>query len=422
MKREFILNDEERHYRRIKLEAKRKVRKNSAETIVSTNTSSPELTSFGANNTETNSNSMDMFTESANNANNMYSTLSVCTDTPTLSTYTTSIVATGAVETDFMFGFMDYNINNDNNSICSEQLIDEILENEYHNHHHNHQNYHNLTNSATADDTEISDEVYEKVVEFELSVIPIAQPIIENNTSLNDCEYSVLRELLNATQILNREYYPQTRRLSEITTVPDLRKTMSFIFEKEIQNVVNVMKGLSGFQKMCESDKIALLKNSAIETLFMRSVSHYNQEKDYITLTMDTNNSILIKSDIVKQVRRNLYGVLIRYYSKILALWDSDYVILDLLTAIIMFDPDKDNLIHKDVIKLQQNIYMHLLKRYLTTKYQPECESKTKFLRIMNTLVDIRLLGTIQRQNASDNINDGISKTYMSPLVKEIVM
>ncbi|CAG2123108.1 unnamed protein product [Medioppia subpectinata] len=125
--------------------------------------------------------------------------------------------------------------------------------------------------------------------------------------------------------------------------------------------------------------------------------------------------------DLLKQTKRNIYGVLTNYYNKMLPILDSDRVVLHLLSAIVLFNPDKDNIIHREAIKVQQNIYMHLLKRYLSIKYCNECESKTRFLRLMNTLQDISLLGKIQRENTTETFAE-IPTPYVFPLIREIIM
>ena len=66
--------------------------------------------------------------------------------------------------------------------------------------------------------------------------------------------------------------------------------------------------------------------------------------------------------------------------------------------------------------RLQQHIYMHLLQRHLQIKYQSECESNEKFLKLMNTLMDINVLGEIQKKNVSER-----NPNELSPLLQEIL-
>ncbi|CAG2183330.1 unnamed protein product, partial [Oppiella nova] len=68
------------------------------------------------------------------------------------------------------------------------------------------------------------------------------------------------------------------------------------------------------------------------------------------------------------------------FLDKILPEWDSDNIIIDLLTAIILFDANRPKLLHRESVKLQQQCYMYLLQRYLRLRYQSDCVSDTKFL------------------------------------------
>ncbi|CAG2167605.1 unnamed protein product [Oppiella nova] len=57
--------------------------------------------------------------------------------------------------------------------------------------------------------------------------------------------------------------------------------------------------------------------------------------------------------------------------------------------AIILFNDERPNLLDKELVKLQQHVYMYLLQRYLLMRYESENEAKLKLLRFMNGLHDI---------------------------------
>ncbi|CAG2172417.1 unnamed protein product [Oppiella nova] len=59
---------------------------------------------------------------------------------------------------------------------------------------------------------------------------------------------------------------------------------------------------------------------------------------------------------------------------------DLDQQILDLTTAIILFNPDINGLIDREAIRMEQHNYMHLLKRYLQIKFSSICESNGNLL------------------------------------------
>ncbi|CAG2116162.1 unnamed protein product, partial [Medioppia subpectinata] len=288
MKREFILNDEERHFRRLKLEAKRRQRKGSGETSAtpatphpssSSGTASPDetMTSFYSQYSETISDSRDMFAVNTGvDTNNEYSLLSVCTAdaTPLPSVSPITNTTANLLDTDF-FAYDNYGEQlvpiGDDHQLLEIGTIDR-----------NNNNNHSFT---AGDDTDISDDVYERVVQFELSIIPIATDSSAESTPFNDSERKVLRELLDAVHNSLIEC-PKTASVTEIVTLHELRQTMGYIWEREIQMIVAFMKSLQSFQRLCETDRIALLKNSSFEVLYLLSIMRYNPAADCLTLPM----------------------------------------------------------------------------------------------------------------------------------------
>ncbi|CAG2112866.1 unnamed protein product [Medioppia subpectinata] len=283
---EFILNDEERHFRRLKLEAKRRQRKGSGETSAtpatphpSSGTASPDetMTSFYSQYSETISDSSDMFAVNTGvDTNNEYSLLSVCTAdaTPLPSISPITNTTANLLDTDF-FAYDNYGEQlvpiGDDHQLLEIGTIDR-----------NNNNNHSFT---AADDTDIADDVYEKVVQFELSIIPIATDSSAESTPFNDSERKVLRELLNAVHNSLIDC-PKTSSVTEIVTLHELRQTMGYIWEREIQMIVAFMKSLQSFQRLCETDRIALLKNSSFEVLYLLSIMRYNPAADCLTLPM----------------------------------------------------------------------------------------------------------------------------------------
>ncbi|CAG2109623.1 unnamed protein product [Medioppia subpectinata] len=70
---------------------------------------------------------------------------------------------------------------------------------------------------------------------------------------------------------------------------------------------------------------------------------------------------------------------------------------LRMLSAIILFNPNLPNLIHRDIIRLEQQLYIYLLQRYLLLKYRSESESQTKLQTFMTSLKDLEIMSEIRR-------------------------
>ena len=65
--------------------------------------------------------------------------------------------------------------------------------------------------------------------------------------------------------------------------------------------------------------------------------------------------------------------------------------IMLLLSAIILFDSDRPNVVHKDAIKLEQESYFYLLRRYLEAVVGG-CQARSMFLRLINKVSELHIL------------------------------
>ena len=65
--------------------------------------------------------------------------------------------------------------------------------------------------------------------------------------------------------------------------------------------------------------------------------------------------------------------------------------------------------------RLQHKIYKYLLQRYLQIKYQSESESKSRLLKILDSLTDLHVLNEKIRLNCLEQLN-----FESIPLLKEI--
>ncbi|CAG2181535.1 unnamed protein product, partial [Oppiella nova] len=122
--------------------------------------------------------------------------------------------------------------------------------------------------------------------------------------------------------------------------------------EIQIRNIIKMSKRLNAFKSLCEQDKVILIKYASFEIITLRMVLNFNFQDMYWTANINTG-----KQDITCK-----------------------------LTAIILFNPNRPNLVNKNTIKLQQYVYFHLLKRYLQMKYRSELLSNGKLLRLIKNL------------------------------------
>ncbi|CAG2101551.1 unnamed protein product [Medioppia subpectinata] len=200
----------------------------------------------------------------------------------------------------------------------------------------------NTTHRIGIDFTRFSSSIYQKAVELELSVIPIAHPINDLTHSYNELECIRLNDLFNATKHIESQL---CRPTTEAKTMHDI---------------------------------LYALDTKCVE---------------------DGRNTVMLRLENIRTNSESVYSRLKEYLKVLKYEMDSDHRVLDLMTAIVLFNPDHDDLVDKETIKMEQKIYMYLLKRYLHLKYSTTCEANGRFLNLLNTFTDLFYLENRVRQN-----------------------
>lgn len=98
-----------------------------------------------------------------------------------------------------------------------------------------------------------------------------------------------------------------------------------------------------------------------------------------------------IKVEVLKEARGNVYEEHQRYIQSFDPLWRSDEHIMLLLSAITLFDPDRPHIVHRDAIKLEQESYYYLLRRYLEAVVGG-CQARTMFLQLVAKVSELHIL------------------------------
>ncbi|CAG2107506.1 unnamed protein product [Medioppia subpectinata] len=181
---------------------------------------------------------------------------------------------------------------------------------------------------------------------FKLSTVSIVRHISNFSISFNEFEINKIRELLTALKWI-REPTGNTV-IAELDDPVQYKMTMAARFNTLILNFIQMTKQLNPFNNLCGNDMIALIKYGCIENLLMRSLEYYNPKDRYWTINTDHNSSLLLKLDFTAKCEPFLGDCYIRYFDIMCPEWDSDELIMDLLTAIVLFDPNRPNLKYRD--------------------------------------------------------------------------
>ncbi|CAG2114959.1 unnamed protein product [Medioppia subpectinata] len=157
----------------------------------------------------------------------------------------------------------------------------------------------------------------------------------------------------------------------------------------QLISMIEMCKQLTGFKSICDDDQMS----------YLGSVDNFDPINNRWMYKMDNTNALMV---YLSEHGPNIADMFKKFLHGICYEWDSDGTLMVLLTAIILFNPNRPSLIHREVVKFQQYVYKYLLKRYLLLKYRTEFVSQTKYTKLMDILTDLQHLGESQRQLVSE--------------------
>ncbi|XP_076240219.1 nuclear hormone receptor HR96 [Calliopsis andreniformis] len=244
---------------------------------------------------------------------------------------------------------------------------------------------------------------------------------VETRRELNDAERAKLNELIVANKALLAPLDEDITNLigedCKIKNIfsqsdPGLLDVIN-LTAIAIRRLIKMAKKINAFKNMCQEDQIALLKGGCTEMMILRSAINYDAEKDMWLIPHSQESISNIKVDVLKEAKGNLYAEHTRFISSFDPKWRDENIIL-ILSAIALFTPDRPKVVHNDVIKLEQNSYYYLLRRYLESVY-PGCEAKSMFLKLIQKISDLHRLN-----NEVVGVYLNLNPSRVEPLLIEI--
>lgn len=181
-----------------------------------------------------------------------------------------------------------------------------------------------------------------------------------------------------------------------------------------IRRLIKMAKKINAFKNMCQEDQVALLKGGCTEMMILRSAMNYDSSKQTWRIPHIKESLSSVKADVLKQAKGNIYQEHERFIRTFDPRWRSDENIVLILCAITLFTPDRPRVIHQDVIKLEQNSYYYLLRRYLESVY-PGCEAKSTFLKLIQKISELHKVN-----EEVINCYLGVNPSEVEPLLIEI--
>lgn len=174
-----------------------------------------------------------------------------------------------------------------------------------------------------------------------------------------------------------------------------------------VKLIIEFTKRLPGFQNLCQTDQLVLLKAASSETMMIRTARRYDPVKD--TIMFSNNDTFDNHAYDMVGLRNDDLFQFCRKVSK-LRVDDAEYA---MLTAITVFS-DRENLFEKEKVEQIQAEYVSTLKTYVFYK---RSEPAVVFGSLLNLLVDLRSLA---QANIEHCFSFKMKSQKLPPLLKEL--
>lgn len=113
-------------------------------------------------------------------------------------------------------------------------------------------------------------------------------------------------------------------------------------------------KKVNSFKSMCQQDQVALLKGGCTEMMILRSVMQYDIDHSTWRIPQSREGMASIKTDVLKLANNNVYEEYESFIRSFDAKLRKDENIILIMSAIVLFTPNRPMTIHSDVLKLEQ--------------------------------------------------------------------
>ncbi|KAL4703370.1 hypothetical protein ACJJTC_015448 [Scirpophaga incertulas] len=238
-----------------------------------------------------------------------------------------------------------------------------------------------------------------EAIKLEFEAYTSVNPCSGSSRELNEVEQAKLNELIVANKA---HHTPLDDDISQLIGDTAALKggdgkhdprliTIVNLTAVAIRRFIKMAKKINAFKNMCEEDQVALLKGGCIEMMVLRGTMSYDGQRNQWKLPNCQEQFGCIQSDVLKLAKGDIYRSHEAFIRSFEARWRTDEHVILIMSAILLFAPDRPRVVHRDVIKLEQNSYYYLLRRYLESVY-PGCEAKSTFLKLIQKILELKKL------------------------------
>ncbi|CAF0929323.1 unnamed protein product [Rotaria sordida] len=192
-----------------------------------------------------------------------------------------------------------------------------------------------------------------------------------------------------------------------------------------IQRLVLFARMLKDFDLFSEDDKVSLLKGSAIEIMVCSSNTLFNPKTHTFTNYLSRDQRAIVDDQVLPldPLLIKLWGeeIFNRTRNFLISMCNLhvDEVTSTLLVPIILFSPDRLNVIDLNLVKRLQEKYSIILRKYMNWRYGVE-QTEYLYPKLLLQIVNLRSLSLahgeiIQKLMATSNVNPLVQEVSMKP-------
>ncbi|XP_054157165.1 nuclear hormone receptor HR96-like [Oppia nitens] len=252
------------------------------------------------------------------------------------------------------------------------------------------------------------------------SVFIIPEPMVDYE-GLNQLQIKRISELLIATSVYR---HPVSKNIVRLNSKQDIMRLSQQRIEESIREIVFYVKRVQPYRQLCADDQWQLVKHGSLDQMIIKMIYYFDSDVNNFIFYIDNNTSLMVITDVTywsttgHRIDNQLAKLFTKLITNMLIQCRSDPIIIALLSAIVLFNPNLPDLKHRHVIKLEQQLYIYLLQRYLQLKYRSDYQWMTRLQIIMSSLMDLPTVRELQKRIEYTDYQQYMS--YYGPLVREV--
>ncbi|XP_015786949.1 uncharacterized protein LOC107364146 [Tetranychus urticae] len=251
--------------------------------------------------------------------------------------------------------------------------------------------------SLNTDNSEVEEpwnpDVSQKILSVSFSSLSLRSEYLSDDAVLNGFESLLMDEACAA--------FEGQKHLNLFANLNDTRRAIA-----SPDCLISICSKIKGFRRIETNDKITLLSSNYIHLNVMEGIFHYDAAIDgwdFPEFKYDRRDTFIFNQCLHDGVVHVIETFPDRLRN------DMNAVIL--MYLIIIFNPDSSELKYPESIRHEQFSYIHLLRRYLRTICESDCEASDNHYRLMVEIDRIKFLSEQCKKEFALLVNEPLKET-----------